>query len=148
MKLATQVRYGIRILLDLAMHQSKGMVQMGDIAFRQDISIKYLEQLIRPIKNAGFVTSKRGPKGGHCLAKSPDQITLAQIIRVFEKENTPKEITNDNSIYSEYQDLLIREAWDEAIEAFYTRLEKITLVDLSIGTTKKLWKSSDLLIFT
>jgi Rrf2 family iron-sulfur cluster assembly transcriptional regulator len=148
MKLATQVRYGIRILLDLAMHQSKGMVQMGDIAFRQDISIKYLEQLIRPIKNAGFVTSKRGPKGGHCLAKSPDQITLAQIIRVFEKENTPKEITNDNSIYSEYQDLLIREAWDEAIEAFYTRLEKITLVDLSIGITKKLWKSSDLLIFT
>ncbi|MBT7261437.1 MAG: Rrf2 family transcriptional regulator, partial [Desulfobacula sp.] len=117
MKLATQVRYGTRILLDLAMHQSKGMVQMGDIASRQNISLKYLEQLIIPIKNAGFVTSKRGPKGGHSLAKSPDQITLAQIIRVFEKERLPKETPDDESNYSEHQDSLIEEAWDEAIEA-------------------------------
>ncbi|MBU0463419.1 MAG: Rrf2 family transcriptional regulator [Proteobacteria bacterium] len=136
------------MLLDLAMHQSKGMVQMGDIASRQNISIKYLEQLIIPIKNARFVTSKRGPKGGHRLAKSPDQITLAQIIRVFEKERTPKETPDDTSNYSEHQDSLIQEAWDEAIEAFYSRLEKVTLADLSIGTTKELWKGSDLLIFT
>ncbi len=147
MKLATQVRYGTRILLDLAMHQSKGMVQMGDIASRQNISLKYLEQLIIPIKNAGFVTSKRGPKGGHSLAKSPNQITLAQIIRVFEKERVPKETPDDASNCSEHQDSLIEEAWDEAIEAFYSRLEKVTLSDLSIGTTKKLWKGSDLLIF-
>ena len=148
MKLATQVRYGTRILLDLAMHQNKGMIQMGDIASRQNISLKYLEQLIIPIKNAGFVTSKRGPKGGHSLAKSPDQITLAQIIHVFEKEHIPKEAVDDTSSYSEHQDFLIREAWDEAIEAFDNRLEKVTLADLSIKTTKKLWKSSDLLIFT
>ncbi|NOX34172.1 MAG: Rrf2 family transcriptional regulator [Deltaproteobacteria bacterium] len=148
MKLVTQVRYGTRILLDLAMHQSKGIVQMGDIASRQNISLKYLEQLIMPIKNAGLVTSKRGPKGGHRLAKSPDQITLAQIIRIFEKEYVPKEISDDTSTYSEHQDSLIREAWDEALEAFYNRLEKVTLADLSIGTTKKLWESSGLLIFT
>jgi len=146
MKLATQVRYGTRILLDLAMHQSEGMVQMGDIAARQTISIKYLEQLIRPIQNAGFVTSKRGPKGGHCLAVNPEKITLAQIIRVFEKEHTPDEPCDNTSTYSEYQDSLIRDAWNEAIEAFYNRLAKVTLADLSIGTTKKLWTSSDLLI--
>ena len=148
MKLATQVRYGTRILLDLAMHQSKGMVQMGDIASRQNISLKYLEQLIMPIKNAGFVTSKRGPKGGHSLAKSPNQITLAQIIRVFEKERAPKEAADDTSPYSEHQDSLIQSAWDEAMEAFYSRLEKVTLEDLSIETTKKLWQGSDLLILT
>lgn len=148
MKLATQVRYGTRILLDLAMHQSKGMVQMGDIASRQNISIKYLEQLIMPIKNAGFVISKRGPKGGHRLAMSPAQITLAQIIRVFEKEQAPKENLDDLSSYSEHQDSLIRDAWDEAIQAFYNRLEKITLADLSVGTIQKLWKNSDLLILS
>ncbi|RLC18477.1 MAG: hypothetical protein DRH93_16540 [Deltaproteobacteria bacterium] len=148
MKLATQVRYGIRILLDLAMHQSRGLVQMGDISSRQDISLKYLEQLITPIKSAGFVTSKRGPKGGHSLAKSPDQITLAQIVRVFQKEYAPIDVPDDTSSYPEYQESLIREAWDDAIEAFYNRLEKVTLADLSIGTTKKLWKESDLLIFT
>jgi Rrf2 family iron-sulfur cluster assembly transcriptional regulator len=148
MKLATQVRYGTRMLLDLAMNQSKGMVQMGDIAARQNISLKYLEQLIMPIKNAGFVKSKRGPKGGHCLARKPEQITLAQIIRVFDKADTPGKAKQELSNCSQYQDLLIREAWGAATKAFYSKLESITLADLSIGTTKKLWKSSDLLIFT
>ena len=147
MKLAAQVRYGIRILLDLSMHQSRGMVQMGDIASRQNISLKYLEQLIKPIKNAGFVTSKRGPKGGHSLAKSPNKITLAQIIRAFEKKNTPVNILEDTSNYTEHQDSLIWDAWNEAIEAFYNKLEKITLADLSMETTKRIWKSSDLLVF-
>ena len=147
MKLATQVRYGIRILLDLSMHQSRGVVQMGDIASRQNISLKYLEQLIKPIQNAGFVTSKRGPKGGHSLAKSPNKITLAQIIRAFEKKSTPVNILEDTSNYSAFQDSLIWDAWNEAIEAFYNKLEKITLTDLSIETTKKIWKNSDLLVF-
>ncbi|MBU1344085.1 MAG: Rrf2 family transcriptional regulator, partial [Proteobacteria bacterium] len=147
MKLVTQVRYSVRILLDLAMHQSNGVVQMSDIAARQNISLKYLEQLIRPIKDAGFVTSKRGRKGGHCLARNPEKITLAQIIRIFEKEYEPVEPVKDSQGYSQYQDSLIREAWDEAREAFYSRLEKVTLADLSIDTTKKLWRNSDLLIF-
>ncbi|MFH2060935.1 MAG: Rrf2 family transcriptional regulator [Pseudomonadota bacterium] len=147
MKLVTQVRYGIRILLDLAMHQSEGVVQMSDVASRQKISLKYLEQLIRPFKEAGFVASKRGRKGGHCLARNPEQITLAQIIKVYEKGHDPLEPTNDTSSCSEYQDSLIREAWDEAMEAFYNRLERVTLSDLSIDTTKKLWSGSDLLIF-
>jgi Rrf2 family protein len=129
------------------MHQSKGMVQMGDIASRQNISRKYLEQLIKPIKNAGFVTSKRGPKGGHSLARSPNKITLAQVIRAFEKKSTPVDILEDTSNYSAHQDSLIWDAWNEAIEAFYSKLEKITLTDLSIETTKKIWKNSDLLVF-
>ncbi len=148
MKLVTQVRYGIRILLDLAMHQSEGVVQMNEIASRQNISLKYLEQLIRPIKTAGFVTSKRGRNGGHSLAKSPEKITLAQIVQIFEKEYIPLESNENNAGYSEHQDSLIREAWDEATNAFYSRLEKVTLADLSIDTTKKIWKGSDLLIFT
>lgn len=123
------------------------MVQMGDIASRQNISRKYLEQLIKPIKNAGFVTSKRGPKGGHSLARSPNKITLAQVIRAFEKKSTPVDILEDTSNYSAHQDSLIWDAWNEAIEAFYSKLEKITLTDLSIETTKKIWKNSDLLVF-
>jgi len=147
MKLVTQIRYGTRILLDLAMHQSDGLVQMSDIASRQNISLKYLEQLIRPIKNAGFVTSKRGRNGGHRLARNPENITLAQIVRIFEKEYEPYDPSGDKEQYSEYQDSLIRQAWEEAGEAFYSKLEKVTLADLSIDTTKKLWKASDLLIF-
>lgn len=149
MKLVTQIRFGIRILLDLAMNQKDGVVQMNDIAARQKTSLKYLEQLIRPFKEAGFVISKRGRNGGYCLARSPKNISLAQIIRVFEKGEPAEETELElkSSGYSEYQDSLIREAWDEARQAFYTRLEKVSLADLSVDTTKKLWGNSDLLIF-
>lgn len=148
MKLITQVRYSIRILLDLAMHQSEGVVQMRDIAARQKISLKYLEQLIRPFKDAGFVISKRGRNGGHRLARNPENISIAQIVKTFEKDNDPVETDDDTADYSEHQDTLIREAWQEANEAFYNRLEKVTLSDLSIDTTKKLWRNSDILIFS
>lgn len=146
MKLVTQVRYGIRILLDLAMHQSNGVVQMRDIAERQSISLKYLEQLVRPFKQAGFVKSRRGRNGGHILAKSPDTINLAQIVKVFEKEQTQDASEFLSEGYSQYQDTLITQAWDEAKQAFYKRLEQVTLADLSIGTTKMLWEDSDIVI--
>ncbi len=128
------------------MHQSSGVVQMRDIANRQDISLKYLEQLIRPFKQAGFVKSKRGRNGGHTLARSPEAITLAQIIKVFEKEQDAKDIQQLSQGYSKYQDTLITQAWEEAKQAFYDRLEKVTLANLSIDTTKMLWQDSDILI--
>jgi Rrf2 family protein len=149
MKLINQIRFGIRILLDLAMHQQGGVVKMSDIAARQKTSLKYLEQIIRPFKEAGFVTSRRGRNGGYCLARNPKTISLAQIICIFEKRNAfnnyGKEMSTSGC--SDHQDFLIREAWDEARQAFYNRLEKISLADLSMGTTKKLWGNSDLLIF-
>ena len=64
MKLSTRSRYGTRILVDLARNRDQGPVQIGEISKRQDISVKYLEQLIRPLKKAKLVTSVRGPKGG------------------------------------------------------------------------------------
>jgi Rrf2 family protein len=80
MKLSTRSRYGTRILVDLARNKDKGPIQIGEISKRQDISVKYLEQLIRPLKKAKLVTSVRGPKGGHLLAEEPENISLGQII--------------------------------------------------------------------
>ena len=73
MKLSTRSRYGVRILVDLARNSNQGPVQMGEISKRQDISVKYLEQLIRPLKQANMVNSVRGPKGGHLLTKKPER---------------------------------------------------------------------------
>ncbi len=146
MRLVTKVRYGTRILLDLSMNQSLGLVRMKDIAARQNISLKYLEQLIRPFNAAGFVLSKRGPKGGHSLAKKPEQITLAQIVRLFQSEHPFEEMPDDGVTCSDHQDYLIRSAWNDGTKAFYAKLETITLADLSIGTTKELWKGSDLVV--
>ena len=146
MKLVTQVRYGIRILLDLAMHQSKEIIRMQDIAARQNISAKYLEKLISIFRKAGFIESKRGRNGGHTLARSPETITLAEIIQVFEKEQAKKDASKIPEGYSRYQDTLITEAWEEAKQAFYNRLEKVTLAQLSIDTTRMSWQDSDILI--
>ena len=78
MKLSTRGRYGTRMMLDLAQHYDKGPVQIGEIARRLDVSVKYLEQLIIPLKKANFITSVRGPKGGHMLYVSPEAARQGQ----------------------------------------------------------------------
>ena len=85
MKLSTRSRYGTRMLLDMAQHYNQGPVQVGDIAKRQGISVKYLEQIIIPLKRAGYVKSARGPKGGHALARRPEEITVGEIVALLEK---------------------------------------------------------------
>jgi Rrf2 family protein len=144
MKLLTQVRYSIRVLLDLSMNQREGMVQMSEVASRQNISHKYLERIIQPLKDAGFVISKRGRNGGHTLAMPPEAVSLADIVRIFDTDAVDREFQYG---LPGYQDALIRDAWQDAKQAFYDRLSRITLADLSIDTTKKLWSDSEILIF-
>ena len=84
MKLSTRSRYGTRMMLDLAQHYGESPVQIGEIARRQDISVKYLEQLIIPLKKAKYIKSIRGPKGGHVLAKPPEEITVGEIVELLE----------------------------------------------------------------
>ena len=84
MKLSTRSRYGTRMLLDMAQHYNGGPVQLGDIARRQNISLKYLEQIIRPLKKANYIKSFRGAKGGHILNKSPEEITVGEIVALLE----------------------------------------------------------------
>jgi len=146
MELVTQIRYSIRILLDLSMNQSKEVVQIRAISNRQHISLKYLEKLIHPLREAGLIKSKRGCNGGYYLALNSESISLARIIRIFEKKRTKKALIKIPEGYSRYQDTLITEAWEEAKQAFYNRLEKVTLAQLSIDTTRLFWQDSDILI--
>ena len=71
MKLSTRSRYGTRLMLELAEHYQKGPLHLSTIALQQGISVKYLEQIIIPLKKANYIQSVRGPKGGHILAKPP-----------------------------------------------------------------------------
>ena len=144
MRLIAQTRYSIRVLLDLAMHRNGGLVQVNEIANRQNISLKYLEQIIPPLKKAGFVNSKRGRCGGHALALPPEIISLGEIVRTLEPEGADGNDA-DGKGYPEYQDAMIREAWKDAKEAFYTSLGKITLADLSSDTSRKFWDQGDFL---
>jgi Rrf2 family protein len=130
MKLSTRSRYGARILVDLARHCGQRPVQIGEISRRQEISVKYLEQLIRPLKQADLVTSVRGPKGGHLLAKKPQEITLGQIVRLFEGKSDLVECVSHPEKCAMSDDCQVRLAWKDATQMLYEKLDSTTIADL------------------
>ncbi len=117
-------------MLDLAQHQDKGAVQMSEISIRQNVSVKYLEQIIRLLKQAKFVNSIRGPKGGHMLAKRPKEITLGDITRLFEGQTELVDCISNPEKCPMSDDCLIRPAWQKATQALYRELDSITIADL------------------
>jgi Rrf2 family protein len=133
MKLSTRSRYGARILVDLARHKDQGPVQIGEISKRQNISVKYLEQLIRPLKQANLVTSVRGPKGGHLLAENPKNISLGQIVRLFEGQTDLVECVSFPKKCPMSDDCQVRLAWQDATEVLYEKLNATTISDLMDG---------------
>jgi Rrf2 family protein len=133
MKLSTRSRYGARILVDLARHTDQGPVHIGEISKRQDISVKYLEQLIRPLKQASMVTSVRGPKGGHLLAKKPEEISLGQIVRLFEGQSELVECISKPELCKMSDDCQVRLAWKDATRVLYEKLDSTSIADLLDG---------------
>lgn len=130
MKLSTRSRYGARILVDLARNDDQGPVQISDISKRQDISVKYLEQLIRPLKQANLVTSIRGPKGGHLLSGKPEKITLGQVVRLFEGQSELVECISKPQKCAMSDDCKLRLAWKDATHVLLNKLDTITIADL------------------
>ena len=89
MKISTKGRYALRLMLDLAENQKDGYVALKDIAERQDISKKYLEQIVPMLNKAGVLRTTRGFQGGYMLAKTPDKYTVGDILRITEGSLAP-----------------------------------------------------------
>ena len=133
MKLSTRSRYGTRMMLDLAQHYDENPVQIGEIAKRQDISVKYLEQLIIPLKKAHYINSVRGPKGGHVLAKPPQEITVGEIVELLEGGINLTDCVENPDTCDRSQTCLTRGVWETATRAMYQELNSITLSDMVKG---------------
>ncbi len=127
MKLSTRSRYGTRMMLDLAQHYDEGPVQIGNVSKRENISVKYLEQLIIPLKKANFIKSIRGPKGGHMLAKPPEEITVGEIVRVLEGGINLSNCIENPEVCNRTTRCLTRGVWEEATKAMYDKLNSVTL---------------------
>ena len=117
------------MLIDLAINAQKGPVQVGEISKRQNISVKYLEQIINQLKKADLVTSVRGSKGGHILAKPPDKITLGQLVRLFEVKDDPEIYFCNQEKCINLESCLLNAAWKNAVDAFYLRLDSMSIAD-------------------
>ena len=84
MRISTKGRYALRLMLDLAEHQGDGCVSLKDVAQRQDISKKYLEQIVPTLSRAGFLLTNRGYQGGYRLARTPEDYTVYEILAIAE----------------------------------------------------------------
>ena len=119
MKISTKGTYAIQVMLDLAIHNTGENINVKKIAERQDISEKYLEQIISILNKAGFVKSIRGAQGGYRLAKSPDRYTVGDILRVTEGPLEP--VSESDSPLS---------VWKKLTDAINNVVDSVTLQDL------------------
>jgi Rrf2 family cysteine metabolism transcriptional repressor len=130
MKLSTRTRYAMRALIELAENSGKGPLQLKIIAKRQDISIKYLEQLMAVLKSAGLVRSVRGSKGGYALTRAPEQIKLSDAFHYLEGTVTTVECVGNEDYCSRTADCATRKVWMQVQVAIDDVLKSITLRDL------------------
>ena len=130
MKLSTKGRYGVRLMFDLAIHAGDGPVTLKDIAARQEISEKYLSNLIPLLKSAGFVHSIRGSRGGYTLARTPRDITLKDILLALEGPMCLVECTEKPLLCQRSEECLMRDVWSEVTGKMLDALESFTLEGL------------------
>ena len=130
MKLSTKGRYGVRLMLDLASHFGEGPVILKQISQREEISEKYLWQLINPLKSVGLVRATRGAHGGYVLAKTPSEITVKDILQVVEGSLCIVECVEKPSTCSRSTFCVARDLWGEASKTLSEKLEETTLADL------------------
>ena len=130
MKLSTKARYGTRALLDVALHGGERPVLLRDIARRQQISPLYLERVITPLVASGIIRSTRGAGGGICLAKSPQEIRLSEVVCLLEGPIALVECINDPKYCTRSGACVTQEVWDELGKAMAGVLESTTLQDL------------------
>jgi Rrf2 family protein len=130
MKISTKGRYGLRTLMDISIHQSKGPVNLNDIAERQGISAKYLWQIVNLLKTAGFVRGTRGPKGGYILIRDPADITMLDIIQVLEGPISLVECVDDADFCARMDNCVAHTVWLDVSQVIRGALEKITLAEI------------------
>ena len=137
MNLSKKSRYGITALIDLAVYARNQCVQLSSIAERNNISVKYLEQIFSSLRKAGLVRSVKGPQGGYLLAKSPESITVADVIYaldgsyLLEDERSVVSGADEKGISTAIQKLLIEQMNDQT-DKLLKQLTLKTLVDSSL----------------
>ena len=136
MKLSTRSRYGVRLLLELALHYERGALQLSNIAKTQEISEKYLGQLVIQLKGSGLISSERGKKGGYFLTRAPKDITLKEVVEKLEGDLCLVDCTENESECPRKDSCVTRDIWKYLSQQMTDTLAGITLQDLVDKTLK------------
>lgn len=130
MKISTKGRYGLRALVDLAAHAQDNKMSLVNIANRQKLSLNYLEQVFATLRKAGIIKSVKGAQGGYMLAKEPQDIKVAEILRVLEGEFCIVDNTDAGKQQDSVQKAIKELVWDRIDQSINEFLDQITLADL------------------
>lgn len=131
MKISTRGRYAVRVMLDLGLHNTGEYIKVKDIAKRQSISEKYLEQIISILNKAGFVHSVRGAQGGYRLAGKPETYTVGMILRLTEGSLSPVSCLDNDPVQCErYEYCETVMIWKRLADAINGVIDNVTIQDL------------------
>jgi len=131
MKVSMKVDYGVRALVDLAERYGGGPVQTGEIAERQSIPEPYLDQLLTMLSKFGFIRSRRGPQGGHVLAKAPSEISLGMVVAGLEGTAASLDCITEPAECTLSNGCAQRDVWRSVEEAVYSVLSFTSIADLA-----------------
>jgi len=131
MKISTKGRYALRMMIDLAEHQGEGFVALKDIAARQDISKKYLEQIIPILNRSDFLQANRGSQGGYRLSKAPKDYTVKDVLELTEGSLSPVACLDTTPVGCERSESCVTlPLWKGLAEVIENYLDSVTLQDL------------------
>lgn len=137
MRLSTKGRYALRLMLDVALQDPAVPVSLRDVSQRQDISVKYLEQLTPSLTRAGLLRSIRGAGGGYRLTRSPEDYTVGEILRAAEGDLLPVECAGSGGCCERASRCVTVEIWREISNAIDSVVDHRTLADLVKRTHEK-----------
>lgn len=138
MTISTKGRYALRLMLDLAINGNGECISLKSIGERQEISIKYLEQIVNALNRAGFVKSVRGPMGGYKLVKKPEEYTVGMILRAIEGSLAPVAcLETEVNECPRKEKCVTLSVWEELNDAINGVVDNITLKDLVERNSKK-----------
>jgi len=130
MKVSTKARYGIRAMIEMAINGTEKPVMAKEIASKQRISKKYLEQILTILKENGFIRTIRGSRGGYILSKSPESISLKEIFEALEGPIEFVDCVGSMKICPMSENCPARDVWVEMSKAVSFKLKEMTLADL------------------
>ena len=141
MKISTKGRYALRLMMDLAENNTGSPISLKDVAKRQDISDKYLEQIISILNKAGYVRSVRGAQGGYMLKMEPQNYTVGMILRQTEGSLAPVACIEDDEIVCDRQQQCVTSiVYKKINDAISGVVDNITLQDLVGLAEREEWK--------
>lgn len=130
-RISTRIRYGVRAMIDLAMHHGDGPVLLGDVARRQAISRKYLHSVLTALRAGGLVRSVRGRGGGYVLTRSPEAIRLDEVVRTLEGSFALVECVDCAEVCPRSERCVARDLWADVGSSIETNLRSRTLAGIA-----------------